>query len=137
MCSSDLIAFDRIDTGLEKVVILSDMNELGEDSPFWHRQIGRFFHKMHSVGSLILMGNMVKWVGQTVPIGLKVDYASNCEEVLNILDSLMKSKKLCILVKGSTFGYTSGLAELVRDLTEKSDADLKPISNNSEKQLQV
>lgn len=131
---SALMAFDRINTTSEKVIILSDMNELGEESPFWHRQIGRFFHKLHSAEHLILMGKMVKWVGKTVPLGVKVSYASDYKGVLSLLEPLMKSKKLCILIKGSTFGYTSGLVKLVEVLTNSKPA-LQ--SKNVEKQAQV
>ena len=131
---SALVAFNRISTSFKKVIILSDMNELGEDSPFWHRQIGRFLRKIDSSSYVILMGKMVQWVAKTVPFGIKVDCVSDYQETLDLLEPLMETQKLCILVKGSTFAYTSGLVKLVKALTEGAAA--MP-TKNIEKRIQV
>ena len=113
-----LLAFERIQTDYEKVVVLSDMNELGVDSAFWHRQIGRFLRKINSLHKVILVGNKIKWVKKTLPPGVKALCYNHWEEAKNDIDQLMNTQKLCILVKGSTFGYTSGLSDLVRSLTD-------------------
>jgi len=40
-----LLAFQQIETKSPKIAILGDMLGLGVNSPFWHRQVGRFLRK--------------------------------------------------------------------------------------------
>ena len=118
---SALIAFEQIETSFKKVIVLSDMNELGEDSAFWHRQIGRFLRKIKSVSHVILVGKMVECTKTTLPLGVRVDAVATWNEALFVLKALMAEEKLCILIKGSTFGYTDGLACLVKTLSTEDD----------------
>ena len=120
-----LLSFDRMSGDYKKVVVLSDMNELGVDAPFWHRQIGRLLCKLSSLDYLLLVGNHIKEVEKTLPIGLKATIVDDWETGLKYLQNKLKHEKLLILVKGSTRGYTEGLAKLVGKLATPNK-DLKP-----------
>src|SRR4030095_3745642 len=54
-----LLAFQQIETTSPKIAILGDMLGLGVNSPFWHRQVGRFLRKVPSLSKVILVGNLV------------------------------------------------------------------------------
>ncbi len=111
-----LLAFEKIETTAQKIAVLGDMLELGTDSAFWHRQIGRFLRKVPSLQVLILVGSTVKWIGKTVPVSLKVELVPTWQEAVDLLTVLTKKESL-ILVKGSTGGYTTGLVNLVKHFT--------------------
>lgn len=131
-----LLSFDRMAGDYKKVIVLSDMNELGVDAPFWHRQIGRLLCKMSSLDSVLLIGNHIKQVEKTLPIGFKATVLADWQAALNFLQTKLKTEKLLVLVKGSTFGYTQGLVNLVTHLTEPVE-NLKPvISLKDEKTIQ-
>jgi len=121
-----LVSFDRMSSDYKKVIVLSDMNELGVDAPFWHRQIGRLLCKMSALDGLLLFGNHIKEIQKTLPLGLKATLVEDWEAGLDFLKTKLKNEKLLILVKGSTFGYTQGLAKLVGELVNKNNKDLKP-----------
>lgn len=129
-----LLGFDRIPSDYKKMVILSDMNELGVDAPFWHRQIGRMLGKMSSVDSILLIGNHIQQVQKTLPINLQATFVANWELALEFLQTKLNTEKLLLLVKGSTFGYTQGLAKLVAQLT-KQDLNLHDTNLKSAKIL--
>ncbi len=97
---ASLLAFQKINTKAQKVAILGDMLELGVNSPFWHRQLGRFLRKVPSLNHLILVGDMVKWTYKTVPVGIKVEFVANWQEAAQKLDPLLEQESV-VLVKGS------------------------------------
>jgi UDP-N-acetylmuramoyl-tripeptide--D-alanyl-D-alanine ligase len=111
-----LIGFDKIASDHKKIVVLSDMNELGVDAPFWHRQIGRLLCKMSSLDGLVLIGKHIKEVQKTLPVGFKAVVLEDWEAGVIYLQTLLAQEKLLVLVKGSTRGYTEGLAKLVTKL---------------------
>ena len=119
-----LLAFEKIETKAEKIAIIGDMMELGADSSFWHRQIGRFLRKVPSLKHLILVGDMVKWTKLTLPVNLSVEVLGTWQEAVKSLENRINTKESLILVKGSTMGYTEGLYNLVQFFTA-SKADLK------------
>lgn len=121
-----LLGFDRMSSDYKKIVVLSDMNELGGDAPFWHRQIGRILAKMSSLDGVLLVGKHILEVEKTLPINLKATVSLNWELALDFLQAKLKTEKLLLLVKGSTFGYTQGLARLVANLTNDS-SNLEPV----------
>ncbi len=123
-----LLSFDRMSGDYKKVIVLSDMNELGVDAPFWHRHIGRLLCKMSALDCVLLIGNHIKQVEKTLPVGFKVVMLENWQEGLNYLQAKLKIEKLLILVKGSTFGHTQGLAKLVANLSGPIK-NLKPAKN--------
>lgn len=95
-----LLAFQKIETSAQKVAVLGDMLELGLNSPFWHRQLGRFLRKVPSLKHLILVGSMVKWTKKTVPVGLTVEIVPTWKEAIEQLQTRL-GQDLLVLVKGS------------------------------------
>lgn len=95
-----LLAFQKIDTKAQKIAVLGDMLELGVNSPFWHRQLGRFLRKVPSLKHLILVGDMVKWTYKTVPVGITVDVVPTWKEAVAKLEDKL-SQESVVLVKGS------------------------------------
>jgi UDP-N-acetylmuramoyl-tripeptide--D-alanyl-D-alanine ligase len=120
-----LLSFDKMASDHKKVVVLSDMNELGVDSLFWHRQMGRILAKMSSIDTVLLIGNHIEQVQKNLPTNFKVVVLPDWQAALHHLQAKIKQEKLLILAKGSTFGYTQGLAKLVQELAEPIK-DLKP-----------
>ena len=115
-----LLAFQQIETKSPKIAIIGDMLGLGVNSPFWHRQVGRFLRKVPSLNKVILVGNLVAWVKKTAPVGLKVEVVSSWQEAVERIEGELHEKP-AILVKGSR---AIGLENLVDVLTNKSSAEL-------------
>jgi UDP-N-acetylmuramoyl-tripeptide--D-alanyl-D-alanine ligase len=109
-----LLAFQNLDTKAQKIVVLGDMLELGVNSPFWHRQLGRFLRKVPSLNHVILVGNLVKWTKKTLPLSLSVDLVSSWEEAVNIIKKKLSTESV-VLVKGSR---AVGLDNLVTSLAQ-------------------
>lgn len=97
---SALLAFEHIETKDRKIAVLGDMLELGSNSPFWHRQIGRFLRKVPTLDHLILVGEHVQWTKKTVPVWLSFEVARDWQEAKQLLQARLDSKA-CVLVKGS------------------------------------
>ena len=112
-----LLAFQQIETKSPKIAILGDMLGLGVNSPFWHRQVGRFLRKVPSLTKVILVGNLVSWIKKTAPVNLRVELVSTWQEAVQKLENDLTVKP-AILVKGSR---AIGLDNLVSKLTQKVD----------------
>jgi UDP-N-acetylmuramoyl-tripeptide--D-alanyl-D-alanine ligase len=112
-----LLAFQQIETSSPKIAILGDMLGLGVNSPFWHRQVGRFLRKVPSLNKVILVGNLVSWVKKTAPVGLRVEIVGSWQEAVQKIEGELYAKP-AILVKGS---FAIGLGNLVLALTTKND----------------
>jgi UDP-N-acetylmuramoyl-tripeptide--D-alanyl-D-alanine ligase len=95
-----LLAFQQLDTKGQKIVILGDMKGLGVNSPFWHRQIGRFLRKVSSVKHLILVGDMVRWTRKTLPVRITSDLVPTWDDAAQKLKERLDQESL-VLVKGS------------------------------------
>lgn len=108
-----LLAFQQIETKSPKIAILGDMLGLGVNSPFWHRQVGRFLRKVPSLNKVILVGNLISWVKKTAPVGLRVEIVGSWQEAMQKVEAELHSKPT-ILVKGSR---DVGLYNLVSALT--------------------
>jgi UDP-N-acetylmuramoyl-tripeptide--D-alanyl-D-alanine ligase len=111
-----LLAFQQIETKSPKIAILGDMLGLGVNSPFWHRQVGRFLRKVPSLNKVILVGNLISWVKKTAPVGLKVEVVASWQEAIQKIETELEAKPT-ILVKGSR---AIGLDNLVSILTTKN-----------------
>jgi UDP-N-acetylmuramoyl-tripeptide--D-alanyl-D-alanine ligase len=109
-----LLAFQKVETGAQKIAILGDMLELGSDSAFWHRQLGRFLRKVPTVKQVILVGSMTKWTKKTVPVGVSVVLVPSWQEALVKVQEFLAQESI-ILVKGSR---GVGLYNLVNNLAE-------------------
>lgn len=113
-----LLAFQQIETKSPKIAILGDMLGLGVNSPFWHRQVGRFLRKVPSLNKVILVGNLVAWIKKTAPVSLRVEVVASWQEAMNKIEGELDSKPT-ILVKGSR---ALGLDNLVSVLTTSDNA---------------
>jgi UDP-N-acetylmuramoyl-tripeptide--D-alanyl-D-alanine ligase len=130
-----LLAFEKIETKSQKVFVFSDMKELGVDSSFWHRQIGRFLRKVPSLGHLILVGDQIKWTKMTIPVKLSCDMVSTWQDAIDLLQNKIGKQESLVLVKGSTSGYTSGLVNLVNHFTNAELVKLDYKQNAKTKEL--
>jgi UDP-N-acetylmuramoyl-tripeptide--D-alanyl-D-alanine ligase len=110
-----LLAFEQIVTGDYKIAVLGDMLELGVNSPFWHRQIGRFLRKVPSLKRVILVGSMVEWTKKTIPIGVAVTHVATWQDAVAYVNKETKERESLVLVKGS-FGM--GLLNLVKECAQ-------------------
>lgn len=113
---ASLLAFQQLDTKDQKIAVLGDMLELGVNSPFWHRQLGRFLHKVPSLSHVILVGSMVQWTKKTLPIGLTVDIVPSWQEAIIKLEDRL-DKESTVLIKGS---LGMGLTHIVDTLAEQN-----------------
>jgi UDP-N-acetylmuramoyl-tripeptide--D-alanyl-D-alanine ligase len=113
-----LLAFQQIETTAPKIAILGDMLGLGVNSPFWHRQVGRFLRKAPSLNKVILVGELVSWVKKTSPVGLPVEIVATWKEAVEKIEADLSAKP-AVLVKGSR---AVGLDNLVEILTKKDGA---------------
>lgn len=111
-----LQAFQQMDTKDQKIAVLGDMLELGVNSPFWHRQLGRFLRKVPSLSHVILVGSMVHWTKKTLPFGLTADIVPTWQEAVAKLEGKL-NKESTVLVKGS-FGV--GLSNIVDTIAERA-----------------
>jgi UDP-N-acetylmuramoyl-tripeptide--D-alanyl-D-alanine ligase len=107
-----LLAFEKIQTSAVKVAVIGDMLGLGVNSPFWHRQIGRFLRKVPSLKRVILVGNHVVWTKKTAPVYLPVTVVQNWQEAIDQLKH--EQNQVVVLVKGS---QAMGLSNLVGSFT--------------------
>lgn len=112
---ASLVAFEHVDMQAQKICVLGDMLELGVNSPFWHRQLGRILRKVPSVRTVVLVGSQVVWTKKTLPLGVTVEHVADWKAATNVLEGLLDKKSL-ILVKGSR---ALQLDRLVDTLTEK------------------
>lgn len=95
-----LLALEHMDSDAQKIAVLGDMLELGVNSPFWHRQLGRFLRKVPSLRKVVLVGDMVKWTRKTIPLGVHIEHVPSWQEAIKKLEEIIKQDSL-ILVKGS------------------------------------
>lgn len=109
-----LIAFEKLKFNGTKIAVLGDMLELGTNTQFWHRQLGRFLRKTPSLDYLILVGELVKSTKNTIPVNLKFEHVKNWQEATIRVEELANNKAT-ILVKGSK---GIGLLNLVSKITE-------------------
>lgn len=87
-----LLAFNAYETDLNKVLVLGDMLELGNDGAFWHRQMGRFLRKISGVKHLILIGSMVQWIKKTAPLGMNIEMFETWQQALPTITQLTNEK---------------------------------------------
>lgn len=108
-----LAALQAMKTNGQKIAILGDMLELGVNSAFWHRQLGRFLRKVPTLRQVILVGSQVVWTKKTLPLGVKVDLVATWQDAVAVLRSKL-DQELTVLVKGSN---GVGLTNLVTMFT--------------------
>lgn len=97
---ASLLAFEKVECRGQKIAVIGDMLELGVNGQFWHRQIGRFLRKVPSLDHIILVGDMVKSVKPTLPIGLSYEFVDTCDNAIDALNKRLDSEA-AVLVKAS------------------------------------
>jgi UDP-N-acetylmuramoyl-tripeptide--D-alanyl-D-alanine ligase len=97
---ASLLAFEAIKSKSRKVAILGDMLELGINSPFWHRQLGRFLRKVRSLNHVILVGSLVQWTQKTLPVGITAEIVPDWQAAVDALNKQLNQETL-VLVKAS------------------------------------
>lgn len=95
-----LLALEHVDTDAQKVAVLGDMLELGVNSPFWHRQLGRFLRKIPSLKKVVLVGDLVNWTKKTIPLSVQVEHVASWQEAVAKLEHIVDHESV-VLVKGS------------------------------------
>jgi len=110
-----LLALEHIDTDAKKIAVLGDMLELGVNSPFWHRQLGRILRKASSLKHVILVGDMVSWTKKTIPIGVAVEHVPDWKTAVKMLEDMIDRESV-VLVKASS---DMKLSNLVTHFAEK------------------
>lgn len=83
-----LLAFNAYETDLNRYLVLGDMLDLGQESAFWHRQIGRFLRKISGIKHVILIGTMVQWIKKTAPIGMNIEIFETWQQALPTIEKL-------------------------------------------------
>lgn len=96
-----LLAFHHTPSTLPKIAVLGDMLELGINSAFWHRQIGRFLRKTPSITRLIVVGEHMCWIQKTAPITVTIVPVKNWQEALPALNTMLQTQDSFVLLKGS------------------------------------
>lgn len=112
-----LLAFEKVESKGQKIAVLGDMLELGVNSPFWHRQLGRLLRKVPSLHHVVLVGDHVKWTKATVPMGITFEHVPSWKEAVESLKKRL-DREAAILVKASN---GMQLSKLVTELTEKTN----------------
>jgi len=110
-----LLAVETIKTDAYKIAVLGDMLELGVDSPFWHRQVGRFLRKTPSIQEVVLVGVMIKAAQQLMPPTIKCSMVDTADQAISHLNAM--KQELLVLVKASR---GIGLEQVVDGLTKKA-----------------
>jgi UDP-N-acetylmuramoyl-tripeptide--D-alanyl-D-alanine ligase len=109
------LAFEHFETKMPKMAVIGDMLELGINSPFWHRQIGRFLRKVPSLQKLLLVGTMVEWIEKSLPLHIQAVRVTNWQEARNMWTEFVGSQEVCVLMKASR---GIGLLNLVDHVTK-------------------
>lgn len=112
---SSIAAFESYQTPLKKVLVLGDMMELGAQSNFWHRQMGRMMHKISNLDHIVLIGKHVEWAKKTAPFGIKLTKFDNAEDAFDTLKSMLLQKDKVLLFKASN---SLRFSELIQKLQE-------------------
>ena len=108
-----LLALESIKTSAQKIAVLGDMLGLGVNSPFWHRQLGRFLRKVPSLKQVILVGDLVKWTEDWLPTGVSATRVATWQQAVEVLEKQLAPESL-VLVKGS---LGVGLGNLVQEIS--------------------
>jgi UDP-N-acetylmuramoyl-tripeptide--D-alanyl-D-alanine ligase len=112
---ASLASFDAYETDKNKIVVLGDMLELGSDSVYWHRQIGRFLSKIKNLQEIVLIGVQVAHMKKSLPYGVKVQIFENSDQAYDVLKLLSQNSKNSMLFKASnSIGFTQLIEKLLK-----------------------
>ncbi len=125
---SALTAFESIKTAHRKIAVIADMLELGASGPFWHRQIGRFFRKTPSITEVILVGNLVEWIQEALPVHVTAHVVPDWQSALQCINNRFAHMEKLILFKGSR---AMQLDKVVEALTRPDSGDHIEVQSSS------
>ena len=94
-----LLAFEK-EQPLTKVAVLGDMLELGDQSHFWHRQIGRFLKKVPSLTHVVLVGKEVEHLQKTMPLDIVCTRVATWQDAVLPVQQLL-GPQTAVLLKAS------------------------------------
>lgn len=80
-----LQAVEEMDGYSTKIAVLGNMDDLGDQTSFWHRQIGRELIKARSIRHLVLVGEHAHKVAETAPVTMKLSFASDWRDAYHSL----------------------------------------------------
>lgn len=106
-----LHALDKLSGYPYKIAILGDMLGLGEQSVFWHRQVGRMFRNVSSISHVVFVGAQSAQAVKTIPHVIPMSHVASWEDVVDVLPSY--ADRAAILLKASN---GVGLSKLVSQL---------------------
>ncbi|MBI2345033.1 UDP-N-acetylmuramoyl-tripeptide--D-alanyl-D-alanine ligase [Candidatus Dependentiae bacterium] len=118
---ASIISFDGYKTEKNKIVVLGDMLELGDDVIFWHRQIGRYLSKIHDLYKVVLIGNYVQHMKKSLPYGIKYELFDTVEQAYDCIKGLAHDKNNILLFKASNSMRFSYLFEKIFELESNND----------------
>ncbi len=113
---ASLLALNSYETDKSKVVVLGDMLELGVDSAFWHRQLGRFLNKVSNLHHVILIGSHVQSTQQALPLNIKSTLFATYQDAHSLLKTMILEENRVFLFKGSNSMGLCNLVDSVRDI---------------------
>ncbi len=108
-----ITSFDKIASSKPKIAVLGDMLELGINSAYWHRQIGKLLRKSKSISQVILVGEQIKHALKTMPQAIKIKHVSNWQEASMILVQELHRNDAYVLLKASR---GIGLDNIVKEI---------------------
>ena len=107
-----LLAFERMETRGKKIAVLGDMLELGVNTPFWHRQLGRSLRKAPSLSRVILVGKHIRAAEKVMPHALPFSAVANWQEAVAELQRYLE-QDVAVLVKASNGVGLKNLVEKI------------------------
>jgi UDP-N-acetylmuramoyl-tripeptide--D-alanyl-D-alanine ligase len=110
-----LISFDGYETDKNKIIVLGDMLELGADTVYWHRQIGRYISKVKNLKQLILIGKEVHHAKKGLPFGIKYQIFDTIDAACDTINMLAQDKSNIILFKASN---SMGFSKLIEKIMQ-------------------
>lgn len=113
---ASLLAFQSYETEKQKIAVLGDMLGLGIETDFWHRQLGRFLAKITNLEHVVLIGEHVKQMQKTLPLGLKSSLFATSDDAYECLKNMLLEKNKVFLFKGSNAIKVSDLVDRLLDI---------------------
>lgn len=109
-----LLAMEHIKTQAYKIAILGDMLELGVETSFWHRQVGRYLRKTPSIQEVVLVGSHMSAAVPLVPSGIKVTTLANAVQAAEYVQGVVQDD-LLVLVKASHGMHLEAVVNVLTD----------------------
>lgn len=110
-----ITSFDKIISTHPKIAVLGDMLELGINSSYWHRQIGRILRKAKTISKVILVGEQIKHAMKTMPHTIQIQHGNNWQEAKMLLQQELQQHEAFVLLKASR---GIGLDNIVKEIVK-------------------